>query len=157
MSPAWPTRKSNQLFGTLFVLLAFASALGFWHFKVEPALLWKRALYQLKDIELGVMRFNGTHTNQPESIGEIVRAKHLPERSSIYASALKNQKQIPEPIAYSDSDYEIFVEGDEVVIRVKPSVYQQITQVSRLRGINSNVLRLHKSGRIFTPGSMQQK
>lgn len=137
--------------------MAFASALGFWHFKVEPALLWKRALYQLKDIELGVLRFNGTHTNPPTWIGDVVKAKHLPERSSIYASALKYQKQVPEPIAYSDSDYENFVEGDEVVIRVKPSVYQQITQVSRLRGINSNVLRVHKEDRIYTPGSMQQK
>src|SRR4051812_2208290 len=87
------------------------------------------SLSQVSVIQTGVMIYNETHTNPPSSIEALVNAGRLPKRSSIYASPLKYQRQVPKPVSYSDSDYEIIVEGRDAVIRLKASVLNQVTQV----------------------------
>jgi hypothetical protein len=119
----------------LFVV-GFSVLYCFWHYEIEPGFLWHRSLDQVSVIENAIMIYNETHTNPPNSIDVLVNAGRLPRISSLYASPLKYERQAPKPVPYSDSDYEIIVEGKDTMIRLKASVLNQATQVWRLRKLN---------------------
>ena len=128
--------------GVILFLLCGTSAglIAVWHLEIEPGLLWHRSLGQVSVMQTGVMLYNETHTNPASSIEALVKAKKLPEVSSIYASPLRFQKQKPKPVSYADSDYEIVIEGTDTVIRLKPAILNHVAQVWRLRKLNYHAI-----------------
>jgi hypothetical protein len=151
----------RRLIVIIAICLLFTSLLlAFWRLSLEPAFLWHRSLAQVNMLQIAVMRYNETHTNPPASIEVLVEAKKLPKVSSIYASSLKHQKQIPHPIPYFESDYEIFVDGTDTVIRLKPAVSNEVKQIRRLRELNLNSIsaRVDPDSRVlYAPDPMKEE
>jgi hypothetical protein len=149
----------GRRFTALLILLVFCCGVfAFWHFELEPGLLWHHSLSQVSVIRTGVMRYNETHTNPPSSIEALVKGKLLPENSSIYASCLKHRKQTPKPVSYSEADYEIVPDGTDTLIRLKPDVLNEVKQVRRLRKLNFNAIgeRVdHESRIVYAPDPLK--
>jgi hypothetical protein len=152
--------RKRRITAPLILLVFCSGAFAFWRFGLPAGLLWHRSLDQVSVIEIGIMRFNETHSNAPASLEAVVKAKMLPETSSIYASCLKHKKWTPRPVSYSDSDYEVFAEGTDTVIRLKPAVLEQIRQVPRFRELNFNAIgeRVdHDSRVLYGPDPLKQE
>jgi hypothetical protein len=105
------------------------SATACWSIYIKPALLLKRAKYfQMTTIANAIRSYNERHTRPPAEIGDLVRDGLLPGSSSIYACTLKYRSLCPPELQYSQSDYEINVEGDGVRLGLKPAAYKDVAR-----------------------------
>jgi hypothetical protein len=80
----------------------------------------------MRSIGNGIALFNGKYNRLPKSLGEVVSAGFLPEKSELYYCPVKHGAFSSKELSYNECEFTIMFEPNTVVISIPKEIFNNV-------------------------------